>query len=753
MTNIRVLPQPVAAEEPRAQEPHSEQIAAPVPFPLTPADAEPIGAALEEIRADLMRHGERLGGLVADPGAAFVRDALRVLEHQICRIAVVGQVKSRQSAFIGALVQRPDLLPAELSPWATAVVRLHFGSAAAPAGVAAAFQLFEGEDWQRLAEGAGRVRELTGQLVPGFEPELLGRHLDAMRKRAEQRLGDGFAPLLGANHTYEAVSTETLARYLGPGSSAADASDGPGQYSDMTRSADLYFPGGPFKFPVTVIATPGINDPFLVRDEITRHTLEPADLYVVVLSARQPLATAELATLRILRGLHKERILVFIDHVDELRDPAGEVRNIVAQVRQTLAREFPSIEIPVVAGSAAWALQALAPEEEGARESLTPALLAYARQKGALRPVEVKGGGAAAPAEDLSTGQLARTLTICSGYPELRRELSGQLLRSHGAHLIRQIAAYLAELSQVNEAAVREEMVKLAIASEGGAEDTAEADRELKRVQGELVRIQSVAAELERNLAGLQMLLQEAVAEHRTRLYEGLAEILEEHATRAGNGLVEALEQGRARRNWRCETTSLRHAVESELEAARRAVEERIGACPFNVFPTLREIMLRRSPGIELPEAPDPRLGATTVRVPIEDSIALDLGTPGSLIGWARSRTPEEHAGELERMLVEEFMPAIDEVIRLASGELQRETAVLSERSTAISVAVIEALRSQSEAYIARAKVLLDARDLRPREEINQAERLASLRERVAVAEALSRRLGDLNTRVGELVS
>src|SRR5690606_5302383 len=115
-----------------------------------------------------------------------------------------------------------------------------------------------------------------------------------------------------------------------------------------------------------------INDPFLVRDEITRHTLEPAELYVVLLSARQPLSTAELATLRILRGLHRERILVFIDHVDELRDPAGEVRNIVSSVRQTLEREFPAVDIPVIAGSSQWAAQAMAPDQMDAGKGIAP---------------------------------------------------------------------------------------------------------------------------------------------------------------------------------------------------------------------------------------------------------------------------------------------------------------------------------------------------------------------------------------------
>ena len=753
MTNVRVLPHLVTTDDRAlALEPGSEQVAEPVPFPLAQPDAEPIGAALEEIRADLMRHGERLAGHLTDSGAAFIRDALRVLEHQICRVAVIGQVKSRQSAFIGALVQQPDLLPSEMSPWATAVTRLHFGSAAAPQGVAAEFRLFDKDDWQLLATGTSRVRELTGQFVPGFEPELLGRHLDAMRQRTEQRLGDRFEDTLGAAHTYEAVSKEVLARYLCPGSSAADASDGPGQYADLTKSADLYLPSGPFKFPVTIIATPGINDPFLVRDEITRHALEPADLYVVVLSARQPLATTELAALRILRGLHRERILVFIDHVDELRDAAGEVRNIVSHVRQTLAREFPSVDIPVVAGSARWAAAALAPDRLEVREVLTPALVAYAKHKGALRPIEVKGGGPTAPVEDVSTGQLARTLMICSGYPELRRELTSLLLRSHSAHLIRQIAAYFAELSQVNEAALREEMVKVAIDSDGAGSNV-EADRELSRVQGELARIQSVAAELERNLAGLQNLLGEVVAEHRTRLYEGLAEILEEFARGEGNELVQAFAENRARRHWRCQTAPLRNLVEAELDAARVAVEERLASSPNNVFPALREAMLRRSPELKLPEAPAPSLGATSVRVPIEDSIALDLGTPGSLIGWSRNRTPEEHASELEHMLIDEFMPAIDEVIRVSSAELQRQTSDLSERSTAISVAVIDALRSQSEGYIARAKELLDARETWPSEALNQTERLETLRERVEIAEALSRRLADVNTQCSELVA
>lgn len=215
MSNIRVLPQPNSPGETRTSQADAvgEQIVEPIPFPVAEPDPEPIGASLEDIRADLMQQGERLAAVLADPGATFVRDAMRVLAHQVCRIAVIGQVKSRQMTFIGALTEQADLLPSDLSPWTTAVVRLHFGSTAAPENTAAEFQLFEKDDWGQLAAGDSRIRELTTQLVPGFEPQLLQRHVDALRQRAELRLGSNFVDLLGAKHSYETVSKETLARY------------------------------------------------------------------------------------------------------------------------------------------------------------------------------------------------------------------------------------------------------------------------------------------------------------------------------------------------------------------------------------------------------------------------------------------------------------------------------------------------------------------------------------------------------------
>ena len=59
-----------------------------------------------------------------------------------------------------------------------------------------------------------------------------------------------------------------------------------------------------------------------MRDEITRRSLENPDVYVFVISALQPLSAADIYMLRLLNGLHKDRIVVFINRADQLPTPA-----------------------------------------------------------------------------------------------------------------------------------------------------------------------------------------------------------------------------------------------------------------------------------------------------------------------------------------------------------------------------------------------------------------------------------------------
>src|SRR5262245_48721213 len=243
--------------------------------------------------------------------------------------------------------------------------------------------MFSREEWLRLAEGGGRLRELAERLVPGFEPGLLRAQIEVIRQRAQRRLGDKLEQLLGQTHRFETATPELLDSYVSAGTFLETAQPNEQQnYSDITRAADLFLSGGPFAYPVTLIDTPGTNDPFLVRDEITRRSLENADIFLFVISALQPLSANDIALLRILNGLHKDRVLVFVNRIDQLRSPLEEAAAVRAGVKARLDKEFPSMDIQVVAGSAWWGGLSLVASGRDVARLLPQSSIAYLKECG-----------------------------------------------------------------------------------------------------------------------------------------------------------------------------------------------------------------------------------------------------------------------------------------------------------------------------------------------------------------------------------
>src|SRR5262249_55316988 len=145
------------------------------------------------------------------------------------------------------------------------------------------------------------------------------RQVGDMREKARQKLGPQFEDLLGSQHSFSHVTPGLLQKYVCAEPAFEDTgTTETGQFSVITKAAHLYFDLGGFFYPTLVIDTPGINDPFLVRDEITRQNLERANIFIIVVTARQPLSNADVDLLRILRGLDKDRIIVFVNKIDEV---------------------------------------------------------------------------------------------------------------------------------------------------------------------------------------------------------------------------------------------------------------------------------------------------------------------------------------------------------------------------------------------------------------------------------------------------
>src|SRR5215470_18479576 len=447
------------------------------PAPVPQFDRRQIGDKLESLRSELIACGRELRSMQALlQGSSFVDDALRMLDRLTCRFGVIGQVKAGKSSLINALMGKPGLLPTDVNPWTTAVTRIHFGLADAPPNIAAEFSFFAPDEWEQLSKGSGEVRELTQSLVPGFKVELLQKHVEEMRRRTTLRLGATLDELLGKKHVYSLLTPEDLERYI-CASLPDNASEQKGIYSDIIKTADLYFGKSEFSFPTTIIDTPGTNDPYLVRDEIARRTLESAHIHIVVLTPQQALSTADVALLRILRGLNKDRIVVFLNRIDQLGDLVRDVPIIVRHIREGLRRELPGSEFPVVAGSAYWGDLALRGQNNELDNELERGWSAKA-QAYAQHLAQQSGSATSSSTTSLGADDKAQRiqgLLMCSGLPALFDALAKLTPDSHIGRVMSRVSRSFCDLARVGENAARHELAELSQDGAPAGDDELEA--------------------------------------------------------------------------------------------------------------------------------------------------------------------------------------------------------------------------------------------------------------------------------------
>jgi signal recognition particle receptor subunit beta len=657
-------------------------------------------STLDKIRTDLIVWGRQLNELVEGPAQMLVQDGQQVLADLACRIAVIGQVKAGKSSFVNALVGRPGFLPTDVNPWTTVVTRLHFNDASAPEGVAGAFRFFDRDEWKAIAEGGGRIRELTERLVPGFTSDALSKYLDAMRRRAEQRLGKQFGKLLGTTHTFPALDRRILEQYVCAG--ASGATGGPGQYADITKTADIYFKSNEFNFPAVLIDTPGTNDPFLVRDEITRRSLDGADFHIVVLTARQPLSTADVALFRILRGLHKDRIVVFVNRIDELATLPDDAQTVADLVNDGLRAEFPDIDIPIVIGSALWANASLSIGGTDLTSVLTPAFLEYARH------VTGRDLAKAADATRIPRGELADVLMACSGVPALHDRLNQAILNSHASRAIAHISANFLELARVGEMSTQGEIVRLDQIMQMTANPPETKEHEARKLEENAGRARQLSADLEQTILGLDRQLNALVQAECDALSATLHESVKTFARQECVRLGEVMSNGRSVRSWRCDTAALRRLIETEYLQRLQETEGRIVGPEYNIFQRLRQSVAD--------VLPDAFQGLDTLLPPpitplslsvLGKAVVFDLDLPWWMAWWKGRLSADERLKELDAMIKQEFTAVVDDLVSAARRRVAQQVAATLESARIICTGVVDALLTQSEWHAAKVQELL----------------------------------------------
>jgi len=706
--------------------------------PRGPGDGQDgIGAGLERSGKELLECGEALSQLVEPAGQTLIREAISNLSAQAFRVVVVGQIKSGKSSFINALVRQPFLLPTDVTPWTTAITNLHFAQAA-PDNHAAAFHFFSESEWQELAEGGGPIRELTQRLVPGFDAEMLRQHVEALKRRASGRLGAQFADLMGGIHYFENVDRDLLLHYVCSGEFTSDTPEsGLGKYADITKRAELYLDKGPFAFPVTVTDTPGTNDPFLIRDEITRRCLKSADLFIVVLSARQPLSNSDLALLRLMHGLNKDRIVAFVNRIDDFADVSYDLAEVLIYVEKKLQAEFPGASIPVIAGSAAWANCALMPDAEMAGSILERRSFGYLTELGLAQPEDRMPSAMSDP---LRRKRLCDGLLTASGLPSVYHAIADRIGSSQAARSQLQVARCFREMAQASASSLRYELQSL----KNAQLQSKRQQEELAELQQKAVVLNEVADNVERSGKNIEHQLLRILDEEMDALRSALRSAVNHHAAAERQVLVDTLRRGKVPRAWTHEGVELRRTLAGIFAKSFDRAVARVLEFQARVAPELHRLMGFVAPDMPMPAQPD----RSALEIPLPNVAALSRFVALDLDGswwsglWKRRESPVAYGDQIEALIKSEFQSVVDELVQTAESALRGYAATTTRWSFGLCVNIVQVVkRCRDQMAAQRSAVENNTGPTAQEAEAEHRQQLEELSGRLQKCETLCRRL------------
>lgn len=694
-----------------------------------------VGIQLNTMTNEVIRLGTDLLALLDNPLSARVSEALATVKAQHSRIAVIGQIKAGKSSFVNALIGRPGFLPTDVNPWTAVLTNLHFAVPGQPRQ-GAQFRFFDETEWHQLGQRADTVGALTEKLLPGHAQVQDVKDLEALHRRAEVRLGRYYHQLFGKTRWYSDPTPEIIERYVCLGQDIEHSASElvPGRYADITKAADIFLDAGNFAVPATLIDTPGTNDPLLVRDDVTMNGIRVADVYVVVLTARQPLTAADLSLLRVLHGLQKSRIIVFINRADELSDIAHQGDAVVSGVKAVLQREFPAGDIPVVIGSARWANAALQAQAEDLERLWDAEVSAYAHGRAVLA-----SGEGLPPARTFDTDALAEAILAWSGVPAMMAQISSALLQGVSAFWLSELAATLLAVVEVvassfrKEVTAQEEMLKQ-------IERAQPLSADLTRRTAIVEQLRSVEREIGQNCGMAETRMRMEVAKAVSNLSSTLEEEVRSFAAEQAAAVRDAWLERRATRNWHCDGATLRNSLEAHVLRTFREVDKTLFLALRDLTPRLPGFLQSTAShiGTALTATPVVQANISPSLAPLGRPVVFDLDDSWWTLWWNRGQSAEENARKIEELVMAEFGPVATDLWRLVEANLQKHAfAAVRRFFTRASDVICAAIDREEKAAVMTQKLLSSFEDTAHISGDTRDRNLAEIRSRLAVAEAV----------------
>ncbi|WP_037306621.1 dynamin family protein [Ruegeria halocynthiae] len=651
----------------------------------------------ESNRRELIRIAEEMNGVSNEETRQFISRIVGDLTNLKPSIAFVGQIKAGKSRLINGFTGQAEYLPSDVNPWTTVITDMHFGH---PSGrtAGAEFHFFDNRQWQALIAEGEELRNMFPDDEDSYKREMIEEQVEAMKTRAKLRLGESYKHLLGQHHDLEQLTSDDLSRYVCAGDDPTeegehDPGSDRGLYSDITRKAEVYFDIGHFPFPLTVTDTPGVNDPLLIREEISRQYLRESDFFVVVLSAHQALSRADLKLFRLMQALELGQILVFINRVDELGGGAEDANKVRADVMDGLENALGNSNIDVLMGSAQWAHYALTGDDTGINhDNVLAWLRAHPEQmKQYLDGVEeIKQG----PGPISREGVLRFAAMIASGLPDLRRHVTSALTNGPRDEQLRMAWQHLNSFAQGELERSKAHLRALEDDSTPAADSADENGKTLSELRALVAeKTSEIVNGMDDVLANLRGVMDDTVAEAVSAVVRG------------PNGDSPLLAKGG---DTELNFTPLRDRMRELVQGATQVVRQRMLSELYAVD-MQSNAALRALPGWQEPT--DNRMNTSAVRWFRPDTTALTRGITVELrINWlSRLISRKSVVSRAERMIVQEFELIGDDLVDTARGDLMERLNTVLDHYLALLAGHLEHRVGSSETNVrAKAQTAFD---------------------------------------------
>ena len=608
-------------------------------------------------------------------------------------VTMIGQIKSGKTTLVNSMIGQPGLLPADVNPWTSVVTSLHLSPKPLTPETSAKFRFFEQSEWDRLIQGGGRMGELANRA--GAEEELtkIRSQVEQMREKSKARLGRKFELLLGQEHAYGHFDKGLIERYVCLGDDFEEGeviSKAQGRFADITKSADLYFRQAGAPVNLCVRDTPGVNDTFMMREQITIQSIRNSRICVVVLSAHQALSSTDMGLIRLIANVKSRDVVIYVNRIDELSEPGTQVPQIRASIEDTLTKHRGPSGAEIIFGSALWADHAMSGKLTKLPEASKAALLNWAEFADC----------AVTPQSDPRA-----LLWELSGVPALYHAVGQRIVDGVGRELIQQVAAEAGNL--INGVLVADNIA-------------AKVDVDSAEVH---LRSEEILATLEgirqRNLSNLKTEMDDLQGTFSTRVDRAHDSFL----SRATQALIVHLERYGEHSVWEYDPTGLRVLLSSSYKMFGQKCQS---IFTRNAKQAVADIAGLYEDALKLPanlfEAKPPAAPRIPPPVALGQTIALDMKGSWWKNWWFRRRGYQAYASNFQELIKAETDSLIHDLRDGQAADLRAEVDAAFEAFVNMQCDMVKRVADQKSLNADRLDELLDRKSLERRyNELNTA--------------------------------